>query len=60
VDHLPLTELDTIVGHASFEDTNFLFAPEQPDQALWDAVGRWRRAIDDCPPPRDLPASTSG
>ncbi len=42
------------------EDRNWLFAPEVPNASIWEAVGRWRRAIDACEPPRDLPPVTSG
>ena len=58
VDNVPLPERDTIVGFASFDDNarNWLFAPEAPNESLWEAVSRWRRAIEEADPPRDLPA----
>ncbi len=58
-DALPLPRMDAIVGHASFQDANWLFAPEDPDEGLWSAIGRWRRAIDACAPGRDLPPLTT-
>jgi FkbM family methyltransferase len=56
VDQLPLPERETIAGNANAqEERNWLFAPEEPTPAIWEAVERWRRAIDECAPPRDLP-----
>lgn len=54
VDDVPFPERETIGEHAELEARNWLFAPEAPDRALWDAVARWRRAIDRCDPPRNL------
>jgi FkbM family methyltransferase len=60
-DSLPLLERDTTAGCASLEERNWLFAPEAPTATLWDAVARWRRAIDACGAPRDLaPAAAPG
>lgn len=56
VEGLPLPERETISGNANAEEErNWLFAPEAPTPAIWEAVDRWRRAIDACEPPRDLP-----
>lgn len=56
VDTWPLPRRERIEGHASFEHANWLFAPEAPPPVLWDAVLGWRRAIEACALPRDLPA----
>jgi FkbM family methyltransferase len=60
VDTLPLPERVTTAGTASFEDPNWLYAPEEPDAALWEAVAGWRRAIDALPLPQDLPPTALG
>jgi FkbM family methyltransferase len=61
VDAVPFVERDTIAGNPNpQQDRNWLFAPEVPTPSIWDAVARWRRAIDACEPPRDLPPVPSG
>ena len=61
VDAVPFVERDTIAGNPNpQQDRNWLFAPEVPTPSIWDAVARWRLAIDACEPPRDLPPVPSG
>jgi FkbM family methyltransferase len=61
LDSLPFPERETIAGNANARgERNWLFAPEAPALETWEAVGRWRRAIDACEPPRDLPLVATG
>ena len=59
VDTWPLPRRAELAGHASFEHANWLFAPETPTTELWDAIERWRRAIDACEPPRRKSSTAS-
>jgi FkbM family methyltransferase len=49
---------DGIAGNATFEEPNWLFAPEAPSEDLWQSIERWGRAIERAGPPRDLAPRT--
>ena len=53
----PLRRQDRIVGQTTLEHMNWLFAPVEPGHETWDAIDRWRLAIDACPPPTTGPAA---
>ncbi|GHJ43489.1 hypothetical protein Cs7R123_08310 [Catellatospora sp. TT07R-123] len=51
-DEAPYRESVRIVGDRSYQDLMWLFAPETPTGAFWDALGRWREALAACTPER--------
>ncbi len=57
VDPFPLRRHDRLVGNATLEGMNWLFAPEEPSAEVWASIDRWRRAIAACPAPTAPDAS---
>jgi FkbM family methyltransferase len=50
-DPFPMVRHDRLVGHASLEAGNWLFAPVEPGREVWQAIDRWRAAIATSPAP---------
>lgn len=50
-DPFPLIRHQRLVGHASLEAGNWLFAPVEPGREVWQAIDRWRAAIATSPAP---------
>lgn len=48
-------ERGEIPGHATFEEPNWILAPEAAPPALWASIERWAHAIERAGQPHDLP-----